>query len=74
MSFCKVPDPISFTGIISKNCKNFKNQLFWFLAGTESTEKSDDTKTGIMLSYAKKEAREVYKTLPWVNKGHDKKV
>ena len=68
-------DPISFTGNISPNWKDFKDQLHWFLAGTESTEKSDEIiiKIGIMLSHAGKEAREVYKTLPWAAEGDEKK-
>jgi len=39
-------------------------QLQWFLEGTESTEKNNKGKIGIMLSHAGKEAREIYKTLP----------
>jgi len=36
-------------------------------------EKSDEIKIGIMLSHAGKEAREVYKTLPWATEGDKKK-
>jgi len=37
------------------------------------TEKSDGTKIGIMLSHTRKEARELYKTLPWASEGDEKK-
>ena len=59
---CKSPDPLQLPG---NNWHEFKQQLQWFLAGTESTEKSDAVKIGLMLSHAGKEAREVYKTLAW---------
>ena len=73
MNLCKPPDPVSFTGNIAQNWKDFEEQLHWFLAGTEAADKSDETKIGIMLSHAGKEAREVYKTLPWAATGDDKK-
>ena len=61
---CKPPEPLSFTGNVAQNWRDFAEQLQWFLEGTESTEKGDKAKIGIMLSYAGKEAREIYKTLP----------
>ena len=73
MNLCKSPDPLSLTGNIAQNWKEFEEQLHWFLAGTESASKSDEIKIGIMLSHAGKEAREVYKTLPWAAEGDDKK-
>ena len=73
MNLCKPPDPVLFTGNIAQNWKDFEEQLHWFLAGTEAASKSDKTKIGIMLSHAGKEAREVYKTLPWAATGDDKK-
>ena len=66
---CKPPEPLSFTGNVAQNWREFAEQLQWFLAGTESTEKGDEVKIGIMLSYAGKEAREIYKTLPWTSEG-----
>ena len=65
VSLCKPPDAISFTGNVARNWQEFEEQLTWFLAGTESTDKSDSVKIGIMLTHAGKEAREIYKTLPW---------
>ena len=73
MNHCWQPDPVSFTGNIAQNWKVFEEQLHWFLAGTESASKSDEIKIGIMLSHARKEAREVYKMLPWAAEGDDKK-
>ena len=73
MNICKPPDPLSFTGNNAKNWQDFKEQLQWFLAGTESTEKDDAVKIGIMLSHAGREAREVFKTLPWATEGDNKK-
>ena len=73
MNLCRQPDPVLFTGNIAQNWKDFEEQLHWFLAGTESASKSDEIKIGIMLSHAGKEAREVYKTLPWAAEGDDKK-
>ena len=72
-SICKPPEPLSFSGNVSQNWKDFEEQLIWFIEGTESTEKSDMARIGIMLSHAGKEAREVYKTLPWATNGDDKK-
>ena len=66
VSLCKPPDPVSFSsGNAARNWQDFVEQLQWFLAGTESNSKSDAVKIGIMLSHAGKEAREIYKTLPW---------
>ena len=73
MNLCKLPDPISFTGNIAQNWTDFEEQLQWFLAGTESSSKSDETKIGIMLTHAGKEAREVYNTLLWNEEGDKKK-
>ena len=69
MNICKPPDPLCLSGNNAKNWHEFKEQLQWFLAGTESGEKSDAVKIGIMLSHAGKEAREVYKTLTWAADG-----
>ena len=66
---CKPPEPLSFTGNVAHNWRDFAEQLQWFLEGTESTEKGDKVKIGIMLSYAGKEAQEIYKTLPWAADG-----
>ena len=66
---CKPPEPLSFTGNVSQNWREFAEQPQWFLEGTESTEKTDKTKIGIMLSHAGKEAWKIYKTLPWTTDG-----
>ena len=65
VSLCKPPDPVSFTGNAARNWQEFEEQLTWFLAGTESSDKFDSVKIGIMLTHAGKEARTIYKTLPW---------
>ena len=65
INLCKPPEPLCLTGNNAKNWREFKEQLQWFLAGTESSDKSDPVKIGIMLSHAGKDAREVYKTLTW---------
>ena len=70
---CKPPDLLRLTGNNDRNWCEFKEQLQWYLEGTESTRKSDGTKIGIMLSHAGKEARELYKTLPWAAEGDEKK-
>ena len=72
-TICKPPDKLSFVGNTAQNWQEFEEQLRWFLAGTESAEKSDLTKIGIMLSHAGKEAREVYKTLQWDSEGDQNK-
>ena len=69
MNLCKSPDPLCLTGNNAKNWREFKEQLQWFLAGTESNDKSDAVRIGIMLSHAGKEAREIYKTLTWREDG-----
>ena len=74
MNLCKPPDPLCLSGNNDKNWREFKEQLVWFLEGTESTGKSDGAKIGIiMLSHAGKEARELYKTLPWAAEDDNKK-
>ena len=73
MNLCKPPDPLRLTGNNARNWREFKEQLQWFLEGTESTSKSDGAKIGIMLSHAGKDARELYKTLPWAEDGDEKK-
>ena len=65
MNLCKPPEPLRLTDNNVSNWRKFKEQLEWFLAGTESTDKADSVKIGIMLSHAGKDAREVYKTLSW---------
>ena len=72
-TICKPPDPLSFAGNTAHNWREFEEQLKWFLAGTETAEKSDLIKIGIMLSHAGKEARDVYKTLPWRTEGDQDK-
>ena len=72
-SICKPPEALSFNGNVAQNWKEFEVQLIWFLEGMESSEKSDMVKIGIMLSHAGKEARDVYKTLPWDTDGDNKK-
>ena len=73
MNLCKPPEPLRLTGNNVRNWHEFKEQLQWFLEGTESTEKSDGAKIGIMLSHAGKDAGELYKTLPWKKEGDEKK-
>ena len=72
-NLCKPPNALSFTGNTAQNWRDFKEQLTWYLAGTEASEKSDLAKIGIMLSHAGKEARDVYKTFEWAAEGDDKK-
>ena len=70
---CKPPQPLSFTGNVVQNGREFTEQLQWFLEGTESTGKGDKVKIGIMLSCAGKEAQEIYKMLPWAPNGNANK-
>ena len=73
MNLCKLPDSLHLTGNNIKNWCEFKEQLQWFLEGTKSTETSDGTKIGIMISHTRKDARELYKTLSWKEEGDEKK-
>ena len=68
-TICKPQEPLLLCGSVSQNRKDFEEQLSWFLAGTESSDKSDMVKIGIMLSHAGKEAREVYKHYSGPRKG-----
>ena len=68
-SLCKPPDPVSFDGNAARNWQEFEEQLKWFIEGSECGEKSDAVKIGIMLTHAGKYAREIYKTLQWVEDG-----
>ena len=55
---------------MARNWQEFEEQLHWFLAGTESSDKSDAVKIGIMLMHAGKEARKIYKTFHWAEEGN----
>ena len=72
-NLCKLPNALSFTGNTAQNWRDFKEQLMWYLAGTEATEKSDLAKISIMLSHAGKKARDLYKTFEWEAEDDDKK-
>lgn len=74
MNLCKPPEPLRLTGNNARNWHKFKEQLQWFLEGTESTKKFDGAKIGIMLSHAGKDARELYKTLAWKAGDDEKKL
>ena len=50
MNLCKPPEPLQLMGNNAKNWSKFKEQLQWFLARTESSDKPDAAKIGIMLS------------------------
>ena len=73
MNLSKSPDPLHLSGNNDKNLRELKEQLLWFLEGTKLTGKYNGAKIGIMLSHAGREARELYKTLPWAAEGNDKK-
>ena len=72
-SLCKPLNPLFFTGNTAQNWRDFEEQLKWYLAGMEASERSDLAKIGIMLSHAGKEARDVYKMFEWAAEGGDKK-
>ena len=74
VSLCKLPDPVSFSsGNAVRNWQDFVEQLQWFLARTESNDKSNTVKIGIMLTHAGKETRKIYKILPWESPGDNMK-
>ena len=66
-------DPLSFTGNVAQNWRDFEEQLKWYYAGIEANEKSDLVKIGIVLSHAGKEARDIYKMLEWAAEGDQNK-
>ena len=68
LSLCKPPRPVSFTGNVVHNWQGFEEQLTWFLAGTELSEKSDSVKIGIMLMHTGKEAWEYFPGLNLMTK------
>ena len=57
MNVCKPQEPLRLTGNNVNNWHKFKEQLEWFLTGTESTDKADSDNIRIMLSHAGKDAR-----------------
>ena len=59
LGVCKLLKPLSFMGNPVCNWQEFKEQLTWFIPGTESSE------IRIMLTHAGKEVHEIYKTLSW---------
>lgn len=73
MNIYKLPDPFFIYWQQCQNWHDYKEELEWFLTETESNKKHDDVKIGIMLSHASREAREVYKMLPWDAEGNDRK-
>jgi len=48
-TICKPPNKLSFVGNTAQNWQEFEEQLRWFLAGTESAEKSDQFKPRLEL-------------------------
>ena len=68
-SLCKHSDPLSLTGSVAQNWKDFEEQLKWYLTGTEANDKADLAKMGVMLSHMGKETRNVYKTFEWIADG-----
>ena len=52
MNLCKPLDPLRLSGNNDKNWHKFKEQLVWFLEGTESTGKSDGAKIGTIMRHA----------------------
>ena len=72
-NLCKPSEPIGFTGNVACHWQEFSEQLHWLLAGSESLEKSDVVKIGIMLTHAGNEAHEIYKTLHWNEEGNNMK-
>ena len=69
LSICKPHEPLPDM-YIRCNWQEFKEQLTWFLAGTESSEKTNSVKIEIMLSHAGKGVHKIYKTLPWTEPGN----
>ena len=61
---CKPPKPVSFTKNAAHNRQEFKQQLTWFLAAIELSEKSDSVKIKIMLTHSGKEAHKITKHFP----------
>ena len=51
-NLCKPLEPMCFTGNVAQNWQEFSEQLHWFLAGTEVSDKSDEVKIGITLTHA----------------------
>ena len=47
MNLCKPPDLLHLTGNNDRNWREFKEQLQWYLEGTESTRKSDGAKLAL---------------------------
>lgn len=65
MQFVKPPDPLRFTGNISRNWKLFIQKFNQFLALSETTDKKprpETAKGALLLSIAGEEAIEVYNT------------
>ena len=73
-SLCKPPDPLSLTGNVAQNCRDFEEQLKWYLTGTEVNDKADLGKIGIMVSLANKEARDIYRMFNWRANGDQNKL
>ena len=54
---------------MAQNWQEFAEQLHWLLAGTQSGNKSDTIKIGIMLTHARKEGGKIYETFHWDEEG-----
>ncbi|XP_077562494.1 uncharacterized protein LOC144178475 isoform X2 [Haemaphysalis longicornis] len=65
MEFLKPPDPLRFSGDISRNWKLFIQKFNLFLASSETTDQKprpESAKGALLLSIAGEEAIEVYNT------------
>lgn len=71
MEFLKPPDPLRFSGDISRNWKLFIQKFNLFLASSETTDKKqprpETAKGALLLSVAGEEAIEVYNTFTFAD-------
>ena len=61
------PSPFSFEGNLSEKWKTWKSGFDFYICATESDQKSDKIKAGILLKCIGKRRREIYETFDFVN-------
>ena len=73
MNLSKLPEPLNITGTLPEIDASSKNSYSDSQSNQIDPKTSDGAKIGVILSYAGKDARELYKTLSWKEEGDEKK-
>jgi transposase InsO family protein len=74
MNKFRPPEPLTFEGNISEQWDQWKQQFELYITATESDDKTDNTKTSILLTCIGKQGLEIYNTFVFRNDGDKMKL